>query len=158
MVNTIHTLMNYFEFPTQNARIEFFLARFARNEIKYEQFYIWQFPEFCIWNRMNRSDHALVSKKFCYVQKKKERKKERKKHFSPTNFIADKKVYRLMDLLFNRLICTFWVKGCGMGTLFIFLVSPCFRKNVVVTCKIESFLCSLDNLLQKNVIVFFFGN
>ena len=36
---------------------------------------------------------------------------------------------------------------------------PCFRENVVVTCKIgSSFLCSLDNLLQKNVIVFFFGN
>ena len=41
-----------------------------------------------------------------------------------------------------------------MGTLFV-LVSPCFRENVVVTCKIGSFLCSLDNLLQKNVIVFF---
>ena len=37
------------------------------------------------------------------------------------------------------------------------LVSPCFRENVVVTCKIGSFLCSLDNLLKKNVIVFFFG-
>ena len=36
--------------------------------------------------------------------------------------------------------------------------SPCFRENVVATCKIGSFLCSLDNLLQKNVIVFFFGN
>ena len=48
-------------------------------------------------------------------------------------------------------------KGCGMGTLFV-LVSPCFRKNVVVTCKIGSFLCSLDNLLQTNVIFFFFGN
>ena len=44
-----------------------------------------------------------------------------------------------------------------MGTLFV-LVSPCLRENVVVTCKIGSFLCSLDNLLQKNVIVFFFGN
>ena len=44
-----------------------------------------------------------------------------------------------------------------MGTLFV-LVSLCFRENVVVTCKIGSFLCSLDNLLQKNVIVFFFGN
>ena len=32
--------------------------------------------------------------------------------------------------------------------------SPCFRKGVVVTCKIGSFLCSLDNLLLKNVIVF----
>ena len=44
-------------------------------------------------------------------------------------------------------------KGCGMGTLFV-LVSPCFRENVVVTCKIGSFLRSFDNLLQKNVIVF----
>ena len=42
-----------------------------------------------------------------------------------------------------------------MGTLFV-LVSPCFRKNIVVTCKTGSFLCCLDNLLQKNVIVFFF--
>ena len=41
-----------------------------------------------------------------------------------------------------------------MGTLFV-LVSPCFRENVVVTCKIGYFLCSLDNFLQKNVIVFF---
>ena len=49
------------------------------------------------------------------------------------------------------------IKGCGMGILFV-LVSPCFKENVVVTCKIGSFLCSLDNLLQKNVIVFFFGN
>ena len=40
-----------------------------------------------------------------------------------------------------------------MGKLLV-LVSPCFRENVVVR------LCSLDidNLLQKNVIVFFFGN
>ena len=38
------------------------------------------------------------------------------------------------------------------------LVSPCFRQNVVATCKIGCFLCSLDNLLQKNVIVLCFGN
>ena len=38
------------------------------------------------------------------------------------------------------------------------LVSPCFRENVVATCKIGSFLCSLDNLPQKNVIVLSFGN
>ena len=39
------------------------------------------------------------------------------------------------------------------------LVSPCFRElDVVATCKIGSLLCSLDNLLQKNVIVLFFGN
>ena len=37
-------------------------------------------------------------------------------------------------------------------------VSPCFRENVVATCKIVSFLCSLDDLLQKNVIDLFFGN
>ena len=44
---------------------------------------------------------------------------------------------------------------CGMSSLLV-LVSPCFRENVVVTCKIGSFLCSLDNLFRKNVIVFFF--
>ena len=42
-----------------------------------------------------------------------------------------------------------------MGPLLV-LVSLCFRENVVVTCKIGSFLCSLDNLLQENLIVFFF--
>ena len=46
------------------------------------------------------------------------------------------------------------LNGCGMGPLLV-LVSPCFRENVVVTCKIGSFLCNSDNLLQKNVIVFF---
>ena len=38
------------------------------------------------------------------------------------------------------------------------LVSPCYRENVVATCKIGSFLCSLEYLLQKNVIVLFFEN
>ena len=36
------------------------------------------------------------------------------------------------------------------------LVFPCFKENVVATCKIVSFLCRLYNLLQKNVIVLFF--
>ena len=49
------------------------------------------------------------------------------------------------------------LKGCGMGPRLV-LVSPCFRENVIATCKIWSFLCNLDNLLQKHVIVFFFGN
>ena len=49
------------------------------------------------------------------------------------------------------------LNGCGMVLLLV-LVSPCFRETVVVTCKIGSFLCSLDNLLKKNVIVFFFEN
>ena len=47
------------------------------------------------------------------------------------------------------------LKGCGMGPCLV-LVSPCFRENVVVTCKIGSFLCSLDTLLQKNVNCFLF--
>ena len=47
-------------------------------------------------------------------------------------------------------------KGRVMDPLFV-LVCPCFRENVVVTCKIVSSSCSLDNLL-KNVNVFFFGN
>ena len=38
------------------------------------------------------------------------------------------------------------------------LVSPCFRENIVATCKIGSFVCSFDNLPQKNLIVLFFGN
>ena len=81
-------------------------------------------------------------------------------------------IFQISILSFISCMCTgfffffFWqvmlifenkIKGCGMGTLFV-LVSPCFRENVVATCKIGSVLCSLDNLLQENVIVFFFGN
>ena len=47
-----------------------------------------------------------------------------------------------------------FINKCGIGPLLV-LVFPCFRENVVVTCKIESFLCSLDNLLQKIVFVSF---
>ena len=43
-----------------------------------------------------------------------------------------------------------------MGPLLLF-VSPCFMDNVDVTCKL-GFWGSLDKLLQKNVIVFFFEN
>ena len=49
------------------------------------------------------------------------------------------------------------LKGCGMGPWLV-LVSPCFREIVVATCKMGSFLCNLNNLLQKHIIVFFFGN
>ena len=49
------------------------------------------------------------------------------------------------------------LKGCGMGPWLV-LVSPSLGENVVATCKIGSFLRSLDNFLQNNVIVFFFGN
>ena len=48
-------------------------------------------------------------------------------------------------------------KATQMGPLFV-LVCPCFKENVIVTCKIGSFLCRLDDFLLKNVIIFFFGN
>ena len=41
----------------------------------------------------------------------------------------------------------------------LFLFPPCYWEKVKsknVTCKIVSFLCSLDNFLLKNAIVFFF--
>ena len=50
----------------------------------------------------------------------------------------------------------FILKGCGMGTLFV--VSPCFREKCSCHMQNWAFFCSLDNLLQKNVILFFFGN
>ena len=62
-----------------------------------------------------------------------------------------------MWLIIHRLEYEIILKGCGMGPWLV-LVSLSFRENVVATRKIGSFLCSLDNLLQKNVIVFFFGN
>ena len=43
-----------------------------------------------------------------------------------------------------------WVHG-----LFLF---PLVLGKMKLPCKIGSFLCTLDNLLQKNVIVLFFGN
>ena len=42
--------------------------------------------------------------------------------------------------------------------LFLFPLVLGKKINLVVTCEIGSFLCNLDNLLQKNVIVFYFGN
>ena len=57
----------------------------------------------------------------------------------------------------SNIISVTHIKGCGMGPWLV-LVSPCFRENKVATCKIGCFLCSLDNLRHKNVIVLFFGN
>ena len=47
------------------------------------------------------------------------------------------------------------LKETQMGLLLVF-VCPCFRENVLVTCKIVSFLCSLDHFLLKYVIIYFF--
>ena len=46
-----------------------------------------------------------------------------------------------------------------MGPLLV-LVSPCFRENVVVACKIGCFLCSFNNFLQKkrNCLLFWKSN
>ena len=49
------------------------------------------------------------------------------------------------------------IKGTQMGPLLV-LVCPCFRENVIVTCKIVSFSWSLVYFLLKNVIIFYFGN
>ena len=40
------------------------------------------------------------------------------------------------------------IKGTQMGPLLV-LVCPCFMEDVIVTCKIVSFFCSLDNFLLK---------
>ena len=53
--------------------------------------------------------------------------------------------------------CGTMFKGSQMGPLPV-PVSLCFKKNVIVTCKILSLLCTLDNFHLKNVIVFFWGN
>ena len=50
----------------------------------------------------------------------------------------------------------FHIKGTQMGPLLV-LVCPCFRENVIFHIQNCFFLCSLDNFLLKNVIVFFFG-
>ena len=50
-----------------------------------------------------------------------------------------------------------FLKGRVMGPLFA-LVCTYFGKNVIVTCKIVSFMYSLDNFFLKNLIVFIFGN
>ena len=50
----------------------------------------------------------------------------------------------MMIQLWTDSTLVFMLKGCGMGPWLV-LVSPCFRENVVATCKIGSFLCSLDN-------------
>ena len=62
----------------------------------------------------------------------------------------------MMIIQYPPIVVNYLFKGYGMGPWL--LVSLCFRENVVATYKIGSFLCSLDNLLQKNVILFFFGN
>ena len=63
----------------------------------------------------------------------------------------------LLGLSSNYIMASLHIKGFGVGPWLV-LVSPCFRENVVTTCKIGSFLCRLDNLRLKNVIFFFFGN
>ena len=46
-----------------------------------------------------------------------------------------------------------------MGPLLVFVfLCFSFRENVIVTCNIVPFLSSSDNVLQKNVIIFFYGN
>ena len=77
--------------------------------------------------------------------------KKHSEQFSVSSFHSGNTVYR--EATANHSI-----SGRGMGPLLV-LVSPCFRENVVVTCKIGSSLCSLDNLYtSEKGNVFFFGN
>ena len=76
---------------------------------------------------------------------------------SLSNFFFQKKAVPRNINLCRMCRPTRYLNGCAMGPLLV-LVFTCFRETVVVTCKIGSFLCNLDNLLQKNVIVFFFEN
>ena len=73
---------------------------------------------------------------------------------SQTTFKANNWLNSNLNARLNKCNSQSMVKGCGMSPWLV-LASPCFRVNVVASCKIVSFLCSLDNLLQKNVIVFF---
>ena len=70
---------------------------------------------------------------------------------------ANIKSWKITPQKVEIMLTTCLVKGCGMGPWLV-LVSTCLRENVVATWKSGSLLCSLDNLLQKNVIVFFFGS
>ena len=67
------------------------------------------------------------------------------------NFTLYSPSYYDINYLTLRLTGVEWSTACPCFPLF-------FRETVVVTCKIEPFLWSLNNLLQKNVIVFFFEN
>ena len=60
-----------------------------------------------------------------------------------------------VKLFLHRQTNGMMLKGCGMGPWLV-LVSPCFRGNVVATCQIRSFLCSLDNLLPGLLQLFSF--
>ena len=60
---------------------------------------------------------------------------------------------KLSTTLFNSKL-NMHFQGCGMGPWLV-VVSPCFRENVIATCKLGCFMCSLDNLLQENVIFLF---
>ena len=63
----------------------------------------------------------------------------------------------LINILFASIIASSPIKGRVMGPLLI-LFSHCLRENVIVTCRIVSFLCrpSVGNFLLTNVIVFIF--
>ena len=52
---------------------------------------------------------------------------------------------------------TVWLTGVEWVHC-LFLLPLVLGKTVLSHAKLGLFLCSLDNLLQKNVIVFFFGN
>ena len=111
----------------------------------HQLFEMWGFFLMIDWNSPNRGfSRDVTAAKSC------------KSHYSQPpagSFFALSGIGKSHKICSHSLL----LKGCGMGPWLV-LVSPCFRENVVATCKIGSFLCSLNSLLQKNVIVLFFGN
>ena len=106
-------------------------------------------------SRSQSSPNGLISHRVTHKTRIKKKRKNKQKQSKKKIPLPNFPIFAVHRIFIFRRVFSF--KGCGMGTLLV-LVSPCFRENVVATCKIESILCSLDNLLQKNVIVFFFGN
>ena len=76
-------------------------------------------------------------------------------------FNAEFSILLYSDLSLTTIFMNDFLIVCLKGTQMdptLVLICPSFRENVIVTCRIVSFLCSLDNCLLKNVIIFFVGN
>ena len=100
-------------------------------------------------NTKNQTNLIVIGKYERLKKNKKERKKKKKETFrdcmlTRTSYCTH--TYYI-NLLQHILKCytiqvsnlgPLYFKGCGMGPRHV-LVSPCFRENVVVTCKIGSF-------------------
>ena len=103
------------------------------------------FPKICCFRASSCIGIGYYSEGLSeYAKKKKKREKN-------PGVWKKSEVWNCMEITDSPLKCT------QMGTLLV-LVSPCFRENIKCHMQNCVFLCSLDNFILKNVIVFFFGN